>query len=71
MPDSIMANNMLLIKVIYLDNSAGMVKASSLEKLIRTGSIVAFHRSAGWARVGRDPIRGSGGRFEGMERRLL
>jgi len=68
---NIMANNMLLIKVIYLDNRAGVVKASSLERLIRTGKIVAFHRSAGWARVGRDPIRGSGGRYEGPERRIL
>jgi hypothetical protein len=71
MTDSIMANKMLLIKVIYLDNGAGVVKTSSLEKLIKTGKIVAFRRSAGWAKVGRDPIRGSGGWYEGMERRLL
>jgi hypothetical protein len=70
MINSIMANNVMLIKVIYTDNSAGVVTACSLEPLIKKGKIVAFRRSEGWAKVGRDLVRGSGGRYEGPERRI-
>lgn len=57
------------IKVIYKDNSAGIVRASTLEQLITSGRIVAFRRSAGWVKIGRDPVRGLGGRYEGPDRR--
>ena len=70
MTDGITGNNMKLIKVIYIDNTAGVVKSPSLEQLIVSGKIVAFRRSEGWAKVGRDPIRGNGGRYEGPERRV-
>jgi hypothetical protein len=71
MIDSRMAENVMLIKVIYIDNSAGVVKACSLEQLIKKGQIVAFRRSDGWAKVGRDPVRGSGGKYEGADRRIF
>jgi len=70
MIDGITHNNMKLVKVIYIDNTAGVVKSLSLEQLIGAGKIVAFRRSEGWAKVGRDPIRGNGGRYEGPERRV-
>jgi hypothetical protein len=57
------------IKVIYKDNSAGIVRASSLQQLISSGKIVAFRRSSGWVKIGRDPVRGLGGRYEGPDRR--
>jgi hypothetical protein len=70
MIDGVTDNNMKLIKVIYMDNSAGVVKSVTLDQLIVAGKIVAFRRSEGWAKVGRDPIRGNGGRYEGPERRV-
>jgi hypothetical protein len=71
MIDSTPANNVMLIKVIYIDNSAGVVTACSLEQFIKKGKIVAFRRLEGWAKIGRDPVRGSGGRYEGPERRIF
>jgi hypothetical protein len=70
MTDDVRDKNMNLIKVIYIDNSAGLVKSSTLEQLIVKGKLVAFRRSDGWAKVGRDPMRGNGGRYEGPERRV-
>ncbi len=46
-----------------------MVKDSILDKLIVSGKIKSFYRSNRWAVIGRDPIRGDGGRYEGPERR--
>ncbi len=57
------------IQVIYFDETPGLVKVERLDELIRTRRIQAFRRSEGWARVGRDPVRGFGGRYEGPERR--
>ena len=70
MTDDVTDKNMNLIKVIYIDNSAGVVNSSTLEQLIVTGKLVAFRRSEGWAKIGRDPLRGNGGRYEGPERRI-
>jgi len=69
MADDLAENGLKNIKVIYMDNSAGVVKASSLEQLIITRRIVAFRRSEGWVKIGRDPVRGKGGEYEGPERR--
>jgi hypothetical protein len=57
------------IQVIYFDNTPGLVKAERLDELIRNRGIIAFRRSGGWVRVGRDPIRGNGGRYLGPDRR--
>ena len=70
MIDNMPARDSMLIKVIYVDNTAGVVKASSLDQLIKKGKIVAFRRSEGWAKVGRDPVRGSSGGYTGPERRI-
>ena len=41
------------IKVLYLDNTAGLVKDACLEELIRLGKIVAFKGEEGWVEVRR------------------
>jgi hypothetical protein len=69
MSDDLAENDLGHIKVIYMDNSAGVVKASSLEQLIITRRIVAFRRSEGWVKIGRDPVRGNSGNYNGPERR--
>ncbi len=59
----------MLIKVIYSDNTADMVKNYLLEGLITSGRIVAFRRSDGWVTIGRDPVRQGRREYDGLERR--
>jgi hypothetical protein len=59
----------MMIRVIYADNRSGTVKDHQLDGLITKGKIVAFRRASGWATIGRDPLRGSGGEYSGPERR--
>jgi len=54
------------IKVLYTDNTAGLVKAACLEELIRLGKIVAFKGEEGWVEVRRK--RNAEG-YDGPERR--
>ena len=44
---------MMFLKVIYPDDTSGMVKASIIEGLMKSGKIVAFHCSEGWVEVRR------------------
>jgi hypothetical protein len=57
------------IRVLYSDNSSGMVSDSLLQELIAKGKVVAFFRSTGWVHVKRGPLRRSEGRYDGPERR--
>ena len=57
------------MQVVYQDNKYGMVKPSLLDELITTRKIKQFLRSEGWATVGIDPMRGTGGYYSGPERR--
>ncbi|SNB45403.1 GSU3473 family protein [Geobacter sp. DSM 9736] len=62
----------MMIRVIYNDQSAGMVADYQLDDLINAGKIVAFHRTDGWVSVEQGPLRGRGeapGSYEGPERR--
>jgi PAS domain S-box-containing protein len=59
----------MLIKVVYSDNKHDMVDPFLLDELIASGKIKKFLRSEGWATVGIDPIRGTGGYYKGPERR--
>ncbi len=59
----------MLIKVIYRNNSADMVKDYLLEGLITSGRIVAFRRSSGWVTIGRDHVRSGRRDYSGPERR--
>lgn len=45
------------IKVIFSDDSTGIVHDSKLDSLILAGKIKAFLRSDGWVRIGTDRIR--------------
>jgi len=45
------------IRVIYENNTSGMVKRKRLEELIVSGSITKFFRSSGWVTISVDPIR--------------
>ena len=54
------------IKVIYLDNTAGLVNAASLDELIVSGKIVAFKNDGEWVEVRR---RNKGDHYKGPERR--
>jgi len=47
----------MLIRVMYDDNSYGMVDDSQLDSLISKDKIVGFRRSSGWVRIGRDQVR--------------
>jgi hypothetical protein len=59
----------MLIKVIYRNNSADMVKDYLLEGLIASGKIVAFRRSSGWVTIGIDRVRNGRRDYAGPERR--
>ena len=58
------------IRVMYNDGEYGMIKDILLDKLIKSGKIIKFYRSGGWAVIGRDPVRGMGGREGGYRRRI-
>lgn len=57
------------IKVVYSDDTQGVLKPFQLDKLISMGKIKKFYRSGGWITIGVDPIRGTGGSYNGPERR--
>jgi hypothetical protein len=59
----------MLIPVIFSDSSPGQTKPEVLDELIHNRKIISFRRSDRWVRVGIDPVRGEGGRYEGPERR--
>ena len=46
-----------LIRVIYENNTHGMIKRKRLEECIVSGSIIKFFRSSGWVAIGVDPTR--------------
>ena len=60
----------MLIKVMYQNNEYGTVNPFLLDELIASGKIKKFLRSGGWATIGIDPIRGTGGHYKGPERRI-
>jgi len=55
----------MFLKVIYPNGTSGIVKASIIEGLMRTGKIIAFHCSEGWVEVRRK----SKSAYSGVERR--
>ncbi len=59
----------MVIRVMYKNNKYDMLKASRLDELIDSGKIVKFHRSDGWATIGFARLRGSGGTYNGIDRR--
>ncbi len=57
------------MRVVFQDNKEGLIDAALLDQMISADRIKMFMRSAGWAMVGINPIRGSGGMYDGVERR--
>ena len=45
------------IKVIYGNNTPGLINRTRLEEFIDSGSITKFFRSSGWVTISVDPIR--------------
>lgn len=59
------------INVVYRNGVKDRISPALLGTLIDSKQIDQFERSDGWAKVGLDPIRGSGGPgYDGTERRL-
>jgi len=48
-----------LVRVIYENNTSGMIKRKRLEEFIVSGTIKKFFRSSGWVTISVDPIRKS------------
>ena len=59
----------MYVKVIYKNNEYDTVKPILLDELIASGQIDKFLRSEGWATIGIDPVRGTGGYYSGPDRR--
>ncbi|HYA26563.1 MAG TPA: hypothetical protein VEE82_01060 [Thermodesulfovibrionales bacterium] len=59
----------MMIRVMYYDRKYDMVNVSALDKLITSGRILKFYRTERWITIGKDPIRGLGGTYNGHERR--
>lgn len=57
------------ITVKYQNNTVDAIETSLLDELIASHKIKQFLRAEGWVTVGTDPIRGSGGSYEGPDRR--
>ena len=61
----------MMIRVMYSDGRFDLVKPAVLDRLLEQNCLASFKRSSGWAVVGRDPLRGRGGKaYHGPERRL-
>ncbi|MGK2906276.1 MAG: GSU3473 family protein [Desulfuromonadales bacterium] len=61
----------MLIRVMYDDGRFDMVNQDVLDDLLNQQVVTSFKREAGWAVVGRDPLRSSNrDAYQGMERRL-
>jgi hypothetical protein len=61
----------MMIRVMYSDGRFDLVKPTMLNQLLEQNILASFKRSDGWAVIGRDPLRGSGGtNYRGPERRI-
>lgn len=61
----------MMIRVMYSDGRFDLVKQMFLDQLINNNRLASFKRTSGWAVVGRDPVRGSGGMaYQGPDRRV-
>lgn len=58
-----------MIRVMYRNGKYDMVHPFFLETLITSGRVLKFLRTEGWITIGKDPVRGRGGTYDGPERR--
>ncbi len=63
---------MRYLAVKYRNNVEDIVSAPLLDQMIASGSIRQFYRPSElrWITLGQDNIRGMGGSYEGVERRM-
>ena len=61
----------MMVRIRYSDGRYDLVKAAMLDLLINLRQINQFERRDGWAIIGRDPLRGEGGGYQGPERRTV
>ena len=60
----------MMIRVMYSDGRFDLVKHTMLDQLLERNRVASFKRSSGWAVVGRDQLRGTGGvSYRGPNRR--
>lgn len=59
------------MKVVFQDNRENIIDSRLLNEMMTVKMIKMFMRSGGWAVVGIDPVRGSGGDYTGPDRRGL
>lgn len=60
----------MMIRVMYNDGRFDVVKHTMLDQLLEKNRVASFKRMNGWAVVGRDSLRGTGGTsYQGPERR--
>lgn len=60
----------MMIRVMYSDGRFDLVKHTMLDDLLERNRVASFKRSNGWAVVGRDAVRGTGGvSYRGPDRR--
>jgi hypothetical protein len=63
--DEVLGGIAMQLKVIYPDGTSGMVKASTIDGLIKAGKIIAFLCSEGWV----EARRKSKSTFSGIDKR--
>lgn len=61
----------MLIRVMYQNGKYDMVHPYLLTELIALKKIRKFFRSGAWAVIGKDPVRGYGGKYYGPDRRAM
>jgi hypothetical protein len=60
----------MMIRVMYSDGRFDMIKPNTLDNLLDQQIVTSFKRDAGWAVVGRDPVRKHGrSNYRGQDRR--
>ncbi|MEW5746471.1 MAG: GSU3473 family protein [Nitrospirota bacterium] len=57
------------IRVVYHDDTSGLVDKQRLDELIWQAQIKMFYRTDGWAVIGCSPLRVRRSSYEGLERR--
>ena len=59
----------MIMQVMYQNNKESRIDSNFLDQMIELNKIKMFMRSDGWVKVGMDRTRGTGGVYDGPERR--
>ena len=65
-----MSRSQQKINVVYQNGVKDSISPGLLNVLLRSKQVTQFERSSGWVTVGKDAIRGTGGVFSGVNRRM-